>query len=103
MSAKGKVRPRRPKQHEASKLIEKVRASIDAELGRLYKTHALLTARHVAAVHEAEFVVSDAIAALVERVDQHIEALDRLQFRIRFDVPVKQPKQVTRQKATKSR
>jgi hypothetical protein len=102
MSAKATARPRRPKQRKPSKLSENVRASIEAELHRMKKTNALLTATQFAAGQAAEFDVSDAVAAIVERVDQHIEALDRLRVRLRFDIPVKQLKEVARPEASES-
>lgn len=75
---KATMRPIRAKLDKASKSGEQLKVGIEAELGRLHKTNALLIAAQFAANHEAEFDVSDAIAAIIERVDQHIEALDEL-------------------------
>lgn len=72
------VRPRRTSESKPSKLGEKIKTGLDEELGRLHKTNAVLIATQFAANHECEFDVSDAIAVIIERVDQHIEALDRL-------------------------
>jgi hypothetical protein len=77
-AAKG-TRPRRTKPSKPSpERCERITAGISAELGRLHKTNALLIATQFAANHECEFDVSDAIAAINERVEQHIETLDRL-------------------------
>lgn len=74
-----RVRPRRIKQGKPSpKRCEPIKDGIDTELGRLHKTNALLIATQFAVNHECEFDASDAIAAIIERVDQHIETLDRL-------------------------
>ena len=78
-TTKATVRPIRIESSEAE-CCDQIRAGIDAELGRLHKTHALLIATQFAANHEAEFDVSDAIAAIIERVEQTIAALDLLEL-----------------------
>jgi hypothetical protein len=78
-AVKATVRPKRTKQSKPSpERCEQIKDSIGTELGRIYKTNALLIATQFAANHECEFDVSDAVAAIIERVDQHIETLDRL-------------------------
>lgn len=42
------------------------------------QSRALLIATQFAANHEAEFDVSDALSAIIERVEQHIATLDLL-------------------------
>lgn len=74
MSArKATVRTICTQQSKASVHCEQIKAGIDAELGRLHKIHALLIATQFAANHDCEF---DAMAAIIERVEQHIETLD---------------------------
>lgn len=84
MSAgKAKVRPKRTKQSEPSpERCEQIKAAIATERGRILKTNALLIATQFAVDHECEFDVADAIAAIIERVDQHIETLDRLTLKV---------------------
>jgi hypothetical protein len=76
--AKATVRPIRAEQRKATERCEQIKAGVSEELGRLHKTNALLIATQFAANHECEFDASDAMAAIIERVDQHIETLDRL-------------------------
>src|SRR5688572_4262845 len=79
MSAvKATVRPIPTEQRKASAHSEQIKAGIAAELGRLHKTHVLLIATQFAANHECEFGASDAMVAIIERVEQHIETLDGL-------------------------
>jgi len=54
-------------------------ASVDAEIGHLHKTHALLIATQFATNHGAEFDVSDALAVIRDRVEQSIMRLDEAQ------------------------
>lgn len=58
--------------------LEMLKSGIDGELGQLHKTNALLIAAQFAANYECEFDVSDALAAIIVRVERHIETLDRL-------------------------
>lgn len=80
MSAvKATERPtRQPKHRKSEKGCEQIKKRIEKELGGLLKTNQLLTAIQFAADHECEFDVSNAIAAINERVERHIETLDRL-------------------------
>lgn len=80
MSAdKATVRPKGSKRSKPSpERCEHIKDGIETELGRIHKTNALLIATQFAANHECEFDVSDAVAAIIERVEQHIERLDRL-------------------------
>jgi len=59
----------------------RLKAAIGAELGHLYKTHALLIAVQFAANHEAKFDVSDALAVIRDRVEQSIARLDAAEVR----------------------
>ncbi len=52
---------------------------ISTEIRRLQKTHALLIAIQFAANHEAEFDVSDALAAILVLVEESLAGLDRLE------------------------
>ncbi len=63
---------------EASKGLK---AAVNAELGQLHKTSALLIAVQFAANHECEFDVSDALAVLRDRVEQSIARLDEAEVR----------------------
>jgi hypothetical protein len=76
--SKATVRATRTKESEASKRCEQLKAGIEAELGRLHKTNALLIATQFAANHECEFDASDAIAVIIECVEQTIATLDLL-------------------------
>lgn len=62
---------------------KRLKAPISAEIGRLHKTHAVLIAIQFAANHEAEFDVSDAIAVIIERIEQTIATLDLLALEAR--------------------
>ena len=57
---------------------ERFKAGVDNEIGALHKTNALLIATQFAANHECEFDASDAMAAIIERVEKHIATLDEL-------------------------
>lgn len=63
---------------EQSERCEQLKAGVEEEIGRLHKTNALLIATQFAANHECEFDASDAMAAIIERVEQTIETLDQL-------------------------
>nr|WP_298718758.1 hypothetical protein [uncultured Steroidobacter sp.] len=76
--SRAKITERAVVSEEASKRCEQIKAGIGEELGQLHKTNALLIATQFAANHEADFDVSDAIAVIVERVEQTIAALDLL-------------------------
>jgi len=79
MSAVKATRPRRTKQSKPSlERCEQIKDGIETELGRMHKTNALLIATQFAANHECEFDASDAVAAIIVRVEQTIETLDRL-------------------------
>lgn len=56
---------------------EELKTAVWAEIGRLHKTHALMIAVQFAANHECEFDVSDALAAVCDRVEQSIVRLDK--------------------------
>ena len=73
-----KVRPIRTEQSEAAERLGRINAGIKAELSQLHKTNALLIATQFAANHECEFDASDAVAAIIVRVEQTITTLDRL-------------------------
>lgn len=73
--AKATVQPILTEESDASKRCEQIKAGIGAELGQLHKTNALLIATQFAANHDAEFDVSDAIAVIIERVEQTIATL----------------------------
>ncbi len=79
MSArKSGAQPERRDDDQAHERLEKLKGGVDDELGQLHKTNALLIAAQFAANHECEFDVSDALAAIIVRVERHIETLDRL-------------------------
>lgn len=78
MSCPGKALAR-PKRTEHNEAHERLKAGVEAELGRLHKTNALLIcAQYTANYGDAEVDISDAIAAIIERVESHIETLDGL-------------------------
>lgn len=77
-ASKAMVRPIRTERDERTEQRGQIKTGIETELGRLHKTNALLIAAQFAANHEAEFDVSDAIAAIIERFEQHIATLDLL-------------------------
>lgn len=81
--AKAETRPKRTEQSEASHRCEQIKVGLGAELGQLHKTNALLIATQFAANHEAEFDVSDAIAVIIERIEQTIATLDLLALEAR--------------------
>lgn len=58
---------------------KRLKEAVDAEIGRLHKTHALLIATQFAANHDCEFDVSDALAVIRDRVEESIGRLDRAQ------------------------
>lgn len=73
------VQPKRtertkPSPERCTQIIE----GMATEMRQLHKTNALLIATQFAANHECEFDVSDALAAINERVVEHIETLDKL-------------------------
>jgi hypothetical protein len=76
---KAKTRPKRAKHSKPpAERCEQIKAGIKTELRQIRKTNALLIATQFAANHECDFDVSDAVAVIAERVEQHIERLDRL-------------------------
>jgi hypothetical protein len=77
-AVKAAVRPVHAEQSEASKRCEQIKSGINAELGQLHKTNALLIAAQFASNHECVFDVSDALAVVIERVEQTIATLDLL-------------------------
>lgn len=78
MSAvKATLRPRRAQPSKASAHDEQIKAGIEAELGRRHNTYALLIATQCAANHDCEFDASDTMAAMIERVEQHIRVPGR--------------------------
>lgn len=64
------VRPIHAKQSKASEHCEHIKVGVEAALGWLHKTNALLIADQFAAKHECKF---DARAAIIEQVEQHLE------------------------------
>lgn len=61
----------------ARKRLETLMDAVSDEISQLHKTNALLIATQFAANHECEFDASDAVAAIIVRVEQTIETLDR--------------------------
>lgn len=58
--------------------LKRLKASVAVEIARMQKTTALLVAVHYAANHGCDdFVVSDALAAILLRCEQHIATLDQ--------------------------
>lgn len=57
--------------------LKRLKASAAVEIARMEKTKALLIAVQHAAEYEAEFVVSDALAVILLRFQQHITTLDQ--------------------------
>jgi hypothetical protein len=55
--------------------------SINDEIRRLQKTHALLICIQCAADDEVDFNIADALAVVVKLIDKSIAGLDRLQLR----------------------
>jgi hypothetical protein len=55
-----------------------VSAVLSEELRRLQKTRALLIAVQFASNHDAEFDVSDALAAIIASIEESLRALDRI-------------------------
>lgn len=54
-----------------------LKATVATETRQLHKTLALLVAVQFASSHDAEFDVSDAIAAIIVRVEDTLAALDK--------------------------
>jgi len=75
---RAKVRPERIEHDKARERLKTLKDAVSVEIGQLHKTNALLIATQFAANHECEFDASDAVAAIIVRVDQTIETLDRL-------------------------
>jgi hypothetical protein len=63
---------------EQCRLLKQMKAGVAIEMARMHKTRALLIAVQFAANHEADFVVSDALAVILPRFEQHITILDNL-------------------------
>jgi hypothetical protein len=80
MKRKGraKVRPERTEHDKARERLEMLKDAVSVEIGQLHKTTALLIATQFAANHDCEFDASAAVAAIIVRVEQTIETLDRL-------------------------
>ena len=74
------VRPIGIEHSEPSKRCEQIKSGINAELGQLHKTNALLIAAQFASNHECEFDVSDALAVIRDRVEESIDRLDEAQL-----------------------
>lgn len=72
------VRPKRSEHDKARERLEMLKDAVSVEIGQLHKTNALLIATQFAANHECEFAASDAVAAIIVRVEQTITTLDRL-------------------------
>lgn len=60
----------------ATKPSKGLKETVNAELGQLHKTIALLIAVQFASNHECEFDVSDALAVIRDRIEQSIARLD---------------------------
>ena len=75
---RAKVRPERTEHDKARERLKTLKDAVSVEIGHLHKTNALLIATQFAANHECEFDASDAVAAIILRVEQTITALDRL-------------------------
>ena len=73
-----KVRPERTEHDKAPERLETLKHAVSVEIGQLHKTNALLIATQFAANHGCEFDASDAVAAIIVRVEQTITTLDRL-------------------------
>lgn len=79
MSAgRAKTQPQRGEDVQTRERLEMLKRGVEDELGQLHRTNALLIAAQFAANHECEFDASDALAAIIARVDRHIETLDSL-------------------------
>lgn len=64
---------------KAAERCERLKAGVESELGRLHKTNALLICtQYTANYGDVKVDISDAIAAIIERVERHIKTLDRL-------------------------
>lgn len=59
------------------KRLNTFKEAVNAEIGQLHKTHALLIATQYAANHDCDFDVSDALAVIRDRVQQSIARLDK--------------------------
>lgn len=68
----------RPAHIQDSGARDRLKAGVAMEIGQLHKTCALLIATQFAANHECQFDTSDALAAIIVRVEGHIETLDSL-------------------------
>jgi hypothetical protein len=68
----------RPQRAEGQRACERLKNGVETQIGQLHKTCALLIATQFAANHECEFDASDALAAIIVRIEQHIETLDEL-------------------------
>lgn len=75
---RGGARPERTEDDRARGRLKTLTDAVCDEIGQLHKTNALLIATQFAANHECEFDTSDAVAAIIVRVEQTIETLDRL-------------------------
>jgi hypothetical protein len=73
-----KVRPERTDDNGVRGRLEMLKDGVSVEIGQLHKTNALLIATQFAANHDCEFDASDAVAAIIVRVEQSITTLDRL-------------------------
>ena len=72
------VRPERTEDNGAHERLKTLMDAVSDEIGQLHKTNALLIATQFAANHGCEFDASDAVAAIIVRVEQSITTLDRL-------------------------
>jgi len=63
--------------NEECRRLKRLKASAAVEIARMQKTKALLIAVQHAAEYEADFVVSDALAVILLRFQQHIATLDQ--------------------------
>lgn len=75
---RARVRPERTDDNGARRRLEQLKDAVSNEIGQLHKTNALLIATRFAANHECDFDASDAVAAIIVRVEQTITTLDRL-------------------------
>jgi hypothetical protein len=75
---RARVRPERTDHDGLRERLEMLKQAVSVEIGQIHKTNALLIATQFAANHGCKFDASDAVAAIIVRVEQTITTLDRL-------------------------
>lgn len=73
----GKVTVRPGCTDEECGRLRRLKASVSVEITRMHETKALLIAVQFAAEHDCEFVVSDALAAILSRLYVNVTNLDQ--------------------------